>query len=122
MIPYIQQYETALSNFEYVQDINQFRVLDRWHRSYDIRKHFRGDCEDFAFTLQYEIGGQVWYVILPRKVDNKHAVLVKDNWVYDNLHKHPVKLENYNGDFVGYFKYEYHTINILGKDYKLKQY
>ena len=113
-------YQIALSNFEYVSDMNQFRVLDKWHRAYDIRKHFVGDCEDFAFTLQYEIGGEVWYVILPRKVDNQHAVLVKDNWVYDNLHKVPIKLNNYKGQFIGTFNYTHHSINVNGIELIIK--
>ena len=59
---------------------------------------FAGDCEDFAFTLQGIIGGDVWYVT--REGRQAHAVLVKDGLVYDSLSKHKVKKEFYQGEFI----------------------
>ena len=59
---------------------------------------FAGDCEDFAFTLQRVIGGNVWYV--KREGRESHAVLVKNGLVYDSLSKYRTKKEEYQGDFV----------------------
>ncbi len=109
-------YNLALSNFEYVSDMNQWRVQDRWTRTYDLQKHFIGDCEDFAFSMQHAIGGEVWYIILP--IHQAHAALVRGGHVYDNLHIHPVLLKNYNGVFIGTLNYTHHTITLSGREYK----
>ncbi len=112
---YQDVFELAYSNFEYVSDINQYRVPDKWVMHTQIDKLFRGDCEDFSFTLQYQIGGDVWYIVLPDK--QAHAALVKDGYVYGNLHPFPVELEKYNGEFIGTLNYTHHTINISGTNY-----
>lgn len=57
-----------------------------------------GDCEDYAFTKQREIGGDVWHVVLPD--GRHHAALVRDGFVYDNLHKSPVKLSSYQASWL----------------------
>jgi len=47
-------HKLALSNFVYEADkVNEYRIYDY------IDKPFHGDCEDFAFTLQRQIGGDV---------------------------------------------------------------
>lgn len=83
----------ALWNFTYEADKeNEYRIYN------SISMPFAGDCEDFAFTLQGIIGGDVWYVT--RKGRQAHAVLVKDGLVYDSLSKHKVKKEFYQGEFI----------------------
>ncbi|PWI34741.1 hypothetical protein DI392_00190 [Vibrio albus] len=73
-------YFQARSNFRYQSDINnELRVYP------DISQPFYGDCEDFAFTLQQQIGGKVWHVKLKNR--NHHAVLVKNGMVYDLNYK-----------------------------------
>jgi outer membrane biogenesis lipoprotein LolB len=83
----------ATANFNYVADIaDEWRIYDR------IDQPFDGDCEDYALTLQKQIGGKVWYV-----VHNKlgaHAVLVKNNLTYDFLAKHSIHKDRYPGKFV----------------------
>jgi hypothetical protein len=69
-------YYKARSNFRYEADIaNEYRVYA------SIDSPFYGDCEDFAFTLQRQIGGDVYFVMLHKKYP--HAVLVKDGVAYD---------------------------------------
>jgi hypothetical protein len=85
-------YEQALSNFVYEADKqNELRVYDR------VDLQFFGDCEDFAFTLQNKIGGDVWHVIL--KDGQRHAVLVKNNITYDYLYRNKT-MKTYNAKFL----------------------
>lgn len=76
-------YQTALTNFVYESDVEDER------RIYNtVDREFYGDCEDFAFTLQKQIGGEVWYVKLDDESGYRyHAVLVKDGITYDYLYK-----------------------------------
>lgn len=91
-IPHIDQHHQALSNFEYVADqADEWRVYDR------IDQPFQGDCEDYALTLQQQIGGTVWHVIVTQ---GHHAVLVADGYVYDNLRYWPIALSEYQSQWV----------------------
>ena len=82
----------ASGNFTYVADIeNELRVYDR------IDQPFEGDCEDYAFTLKKQIGGDVWYVL---RKEGAHAVLVKNNITYDFLARRSIHRDNYPGKFV----------------------
>lgn len=86
-------YQVALSNFTYVDDIaDEHKAFTR------IDMPFSGDCEDFAFTLQLQIDGDVWAVSRDGDVD--HAVLVTDGYVYDSLKTRPVKVENYKNRLI----------------------
>jgi ABC-type cobalt transport system substrate-binding protein len=81
-------YYEALSNFIYIDDIaDEHKAFTR------IDKSFSGDCEDFAFTLQLQIGGEVWAFTHNDNVN--HAALVLNGMVYDSLRKHPVSVEKY---------------------------
>ncbi len=81
-------YYEALSNFTYVDDVaDEHKVFTR------IDNPFSGDCEDFAFTLQLQIGGEVW--AFTHNNDTNHAALVLNGAVYDSLRKHPVSIEKY---------------------------
>ena len=87
-----QAHRQALANFIYESDIaDERRIYTR------IDKPFRGDCEDFAFTLQIQIGGDVWYVLLPD--GTAHAVLVLNGKCYDNRYKRPMSKSRYRGEF-----------------------
>ena len=82
----------ASANFVYVADVaDEWRVYDR------IDQPFEGDCEDYALTLQKQIGGDVWYVI-NRK--GAHAVLVKNDITYDFLVKRSMHRNRYPGKFM----------------------
>lgn len=86
-------YYKALSNFTYVDDVaDEHKAFTR------IDKPFKGDCEDFAFTLQLQIDGEVWAVSRDGNVD--HAVLVTNGYVYDSLKTRPVKVENYKNRLI----------------------
>ena len=81
-------YYEALSNFTYVDDIeDEYIAYER------IDKPFYGDCEDFAFTLQKKIGGEVWAFTHDDSVN--HAALVLNGMVYDSLRKHPISINDY---------------------------
>lgn len=92
-IPHSKEQWVAYNNFTYQSDIN-----DEWYTYPRIDKPFVGDCEDFALTLQKQIGGEVWYVILPDSTP--HAVLLSNRYVYDNLHKIPILKTQYKAFFV----------------------
>jgi hypothetical protein len=83
----------ALRNFIYESDIADER---RIYGRIDIA--FRGDCEDFAFTLKIQIGGDVWYVLLPD--GQAHAVLVIGDKCYCNRYRRPVSRKRYAGKFL----------------------
>lgn len=86
-------YYEALSNFTYVDDVeDEYKVYSQ------IDSPFSGDCEDFAFTLQHQIGGEVWAVSRNTKVD--HAVLVTKGYVYDSLKTKPIKTEDYENRLI----------------------
>ena len=75
---------TALhGRFFYVPDTG-----DAWCKAPKVGR-FAGDCEDFAFSMQAQLGGVVWHVVLHD--GRHHAVLLLDGWVYDNLHGRPVR-------------------------------
>lgn len=81
-------YYEALSNFTYVEDVaDEHKAFTR------IDKSFSGDCEDFAFTLQLQIGGEVWAFTHNDNVN--HAALVLNGMVYDSLRKHPILINDY---------------------------
>lgn len=81
----------ALRHFEYEAEP---QGEDKAQRFKSIKITFTGDCEDYAFTLQRLIGGTVFSVLL--KNGTRHAVLVKDNMVFDNINQHPVPVETYH--------------------------
>lgn len=92
-IPHISVYDEAKSNFIYVSDeADEWLVYDR------IDQPFMGDCKDFAFTLQRQIGGEVMKVYYK---NISHAVLIKDGYVYDNMLPQPVRAEEYEGVVIG---------------------
>ncbi|MCP4791690.1 MAG: hypothetical protein GY881_15805 [Gammaproteobacteria bacterium] len=91
--PDAEAHRLALWNFHYEKDINnEYRVYD------SISIPFRGDCEDFALTLQKQIGGNVWFVA--REGKENHAALVKNGFVYDSLSAHPIDMNEYQGEFI----------------------
>lgn len=81
-MPHQHELTVALNHFEYRSD-----TVDTWLMYERIDSAFSGDCEDFAFTLQNQIGGDVWYAIIPEH--GAHAMLVLDGVVYDNMHSSP---------------------------------
>ena len=90
--PDVEAHRLALWNFNYEKDINnEYRIYDY------IDRPFSGDCEDFAFTLQKVIGGDVWYVDKGERL--AHAALVKNGIVYDSLSRYPILKSWYNGEF-----------------------
>ena len=88
---------SAMSNFTYVADVG-----DSWDR-YDPSKPFSGDCEDFAFSLQTVIDGDVYRVKL--NTGTYHAVILKDGIVYDNLYNHPKPVSLYPAEFINVMEY-----------------
>jgi hypothetical protein len=69
-------YKQATRSFTYEHDIaNEYRIYGR------IDQQFKGDCEDFAFTLQKQIGGDVYFTYL--NGTEPHAVLSLNGKVYD---------------------------------------
>ena len=84
--------DQAFENFTYRPDRS-----DEWIRYANVDKPFKGDCEDFAFTLQNMIGGDVWYTFTHEGI--AHAVLVKDDMVYDTFY-HITEKSEYPGKFM----------------------
>ncbi|MGE6419573.1 hypothetical protein ACQKDY_17725 [Alteromonas macleodii] len=85
---YDRAYYEALSNFTYIDDVaDEHKAFTR------IDSEFQGDCEDFAFTLQLQIGGEVWAFTHNDNVN--HAALVLNGVVYDSLRKHPIPVNAY---------------------------
>jgi hypothetical protein len=88
-----EAHRLALWNFRYEEDkYNEFRIYN------SISNPFAGDCEDFAFTLRRQIGGDVWLIKLEDM--SYHAALLKNNIVYDNMYRRAVKLDRYHGKFI----------------------
>ena len=88
-----EAHRLALWNFKYRADIaDEWIIYDR------IDQPFFGDCEDLSLSLQKQIGGDVWYVLLPD--GTAHAALVKNNMVYDSLFNRPVAQDEYKGTFL----------------------
>jgi hypothetical protein len=92
-----EAHRLALRNFIYESDIADER---RIYSRIDIA--FRGDCEDFAFTLKLQIGGEVWHVTLTN--GEAHAVLVIDGKCYCNRYRRPISKSDYDGEFNGIMK------------------
>lgn len=91
--PDSEAHRLALWNFTYEKDkANELRIYD------SISSPFAGDCEDFAFTLRRQIGGVVWLIRLEDR--SYHAALVKNNLVYDNNSRRPIKRMDYHGRFI----------------------
>jgi hypothetical protein len=84
----------ATNNFTYKGELPG---KDEWITYDSINEPFTGDCEDYALTLQKQIGGDVWYVVLPGK--RAHAVLAKNGIAYDFRFKRSIKVESYPGRF-----------------------
>lgn len=91
-VPHWQKYGEAKRNFRYRKDI-----ADEWVRYDRIDVPFIGDCEDFSLSLQHQIGGKVMHVIYR---GSAHAVLIQDGYVYDNIMKTPVAVEDYRGEII----------------------
>ena len=90
--PDVDAHRLALWNFHYEADKdNEYRVYN------SISTPFYGDCEDFAFTLAKQIGGEVWYI--DTGTYPAHAALVKGGWVYDSIYTRRVSKQNYKGEF-----------------------
>lgn len=91
--PDAETHRLALWNFRYEADkTNEYRIYN------SISTPFYGDCEDFAFTLARQIGGSVWVIRLEDM--SYHAALLKDGFIYDNMHRKPIKKDRYRGRFV----------------------
>lgn len=95
---YQSEHFQSLSNFTYKTDLELHGTPDKWVTYESPYTPFTGDCEDYSFTLQNAIGGQVWHVIHPKW--KHHAVLVLEGVVYDNTTKYPSTLGSYDAVFV----------------------
>ncbi|APC46544.1 hypothetical protein [Alteromonas phage PB15] len=93
--PQEEAFYTALDNFVYMAEPSG---VDRHYRYTTHKRKFIGDCEDFAFTLQSAIGGEVW--VVEHDEVSYHAVLLHDDIVYDNFHQQPIKKANYPTNFI----------------------
>jgi hypothetical protein len=87
-----EAHRLALRNFIYESDVEDER---RIYSRIDIA--FRGDCEDFAFSLKLQIGGEVWHVTLDS--DEAHAVLLIGDKCYCNRYRRPILKSDYDGKF-----------------------
>ena len=91
---YQQEHFEALHNFTYKKD----DASNSWVMYSTTIRPFKGDCEDFAFTLQNVIGGKVRRVYDPKW--GYHAVLVKEGVIYDNNSKFLKLVGDYDGIFI----------------------
>lgn len=97
---------TALENFTYIREP---KGVDLHYRYTSHETKFAGDCEDFAFTLQGVIGGEVW-VVKHNGVTN-HAVLLVDGAVYDNFYQMPISKNDYPTKFIKPLEFRGKIIN-----------
>lgn len=97
---------TALENFTYIREPKD---VDLHYRYTSHETKFAGDCEDFAFTLQSALGGEVW-IVEHNSVTN-HAVLLVDDVVYDNFHQIPISKGEYPTKFIKPLIFRGKTIN-----------
>lgn len=106
-VPNLHEHRLVLSNFRYRNHIDdEWLVYDR------IDQPFSGDCEDYAFTLQRQICGEVWHVELPDS--RRHVVLLANGYVYDNLNKWPIAQSEFQGRL--WFVMRYSGVNPLDHD------
>lgn len=103
-ILYQEEHRLAKWNFRYRKD-----VADEWLVYGNINQPFAGDCEDFSLTLQRQIGGKVHYTIHDKV--GAHAILIKDNIVYENMSKIPYKVEDFMGKIYHEMKHTGDVIN-----------
>jgi hypothetical protein len=78
------KYQQVLSNYEYVLDAVD---TDTWD-VYDGSKLFKGDCEDFAFTMQAMVGAGSVFPAMSHQGANSsyipdHAVFVYAGMVWE---------------------------------------
>jgi hypothetical protein len=74
------KYVSLIKNYTYVSDPEG---TDTWSL-YDGTKPFKGDCEDFAFTMQYQVGaGSVYGVYRYGTGLVDHAVFVYAGMVWE---------------------------------------
>jgi hypothetical protein len=72
-------FQDVFSNYTHVDDVG-----DTW-RLIDGSQPFKGDCEDFAFAVQYMVGaGSVYSVYRYSTGQVDHAVFVHGGMVWDN--------------------------------------
>ena len=100
-MPHHEEQRLAKWNFRYRKDTG-----DEWVSFENIDTPFTGDCEDYAFTMQNQLGGKVHYTIHDEV--GAHAVLIKNGVVYDNMKERPY----YVKDFLGKI---YHEMIFTGK-------
>jgi hypothetical protein len=75
----------ALLNFTYVKQPGEGRVYD----AHDIRKPFRGDCDDFAVSMALALMGDASYIEFYLPSGEYHAACLYKGWVSDNLRRAP---------------------------------
>lgn len=100
-IPHMEDHRLAKWNFRYRKEE---AGKDEWLMYDRIDKAFVGDCEDFAFTLQNLIDGEVHYTVLDSD-GSAHAILIKDGFVYENMRERPYKVEDFKGRIVYEMKF-----------------
>lgn len=75
-------------SIRYRSDLDQYGVADRWVAN---PASGEGDCEDYALTKQARLGRGLVAIVDYR--NQRHAVLVVDGWVLDNIERRVVSLE-----------------------------
>jgi hypothetical protein len=91
------KYQIVLSNYEYVEDES-----DDW-RILDGTKPFKGDCEDFAFTMQHLVGAGSVFAAMTHDGANSyftpdHAVFIYAGLVWD-LHGDVLSIAQYQAKY-----------------------
>lgn len=87
--PLQQELDHVHSRFEYVSDLAQYGVRDKWVASY------RGDCEDFALVLRERLaarGIESRILSVITETGDRHAVLEAQGMIMDNRSKRPREL------------------------------
>jgi predicted transglutaminase-like cysteine proteinase len=74
---YVELQRVAQEHHVYISDQEQYGVNDKWVVS------LKGDCEDYALFIQSVIGGNLAFVRTKNGI--MHTVLVKGDYVFDNL-------------------------------------
>jgi hypothetical protein len=90
-----------------------------WNFTIREKGNMEGDCADFAFTLQYEIGGNVYFIesfgsgVRGYPLFTNHAVLCKDGRCYDQYRSFSYSRlkETFGASMHNINRYEYTVFN-----------
>jgi predicted transglutaminase-like cysteine proteinase len=83
-------------SIRYRSDLDQYGIADWWVSN---PASGEGDCEDYALTKQARLGRGRVAIVGYR--NQRHAVLIVDGWVLDNIERRVVSVETARRYYTG---------------------